>query len=469
MKSRFVVAGLTLVLGGCGAFGDPNAPDRTPAAEKWFQRAQSSYKAGDIEDAEQAAESALGAAPHDREVRVLAGKIALARLDYRRAIHVTKGLEGSEALGISGRAKWYAGDLDGAADDLEQLVRDPEVRDPWARDIARLARRGQGRHPFEVEGGLLAAVEMPPAGAAHVVPCELNGERILALVATAAGDLIVDSNTRREPAWVSLRFGENFEVKDVPALTQDLSQASRVLGAPIKALIGVNVLRHLHATFDRRGSQFVVRRSEPPAPPHAGRIDLSYVRGGGMLMRARVSPAANGQATFLVDSTQPYLMALEPSGWERSGVSESALKPEPSQPDVMVGVLPAVQVGGFDLPGIPALKGVDPVAKQAKIDVDVDGVMGAGLLAAFRVTFVDDGRSVWLEPDPSLEMSNASERDQPKDLDDDPSGASPQPPNGEPKPGDSSPAPKLGPKPPGGSASPLKLTPPGQPGQGGRP
>src|SRR4029453_80444 len=107
---------------------------------------------------------------------------------------------------------------------------------------------------------------------------ELDGENILALVATNFGELMIDSASRKEPAWVNLRFDRRVEVKDVPALTHDLSNVSRQLGAPIKALLGINVLRHMHVTFDRRGSQFVVRKSEPPPPPEASKIPIFYDR-----------------------------------------------------------------------------------------------------------------------------------------------------------------------------------------------
>jgi len=39
---------------------------------------------------------------------------------------------------------------------------------------------------------------------------------------------------------------------------------------------------------------------------------------------------------------------------------------------------------------------------QQGIDVELGGVMGAPLLSAFRVTFGDDGRYIWMEPDPSM-------------------------------------------------------------------
>ena len=54
-------------------------------------------------------------------------------------------------------------EIERAADDLEHLVADPEVRDPWAADIAKLSRRGNGRKPFSMSGGMVAVTEMPYA------------------------------------------------------------------------------------------------------------------------------------------------------------------------------------------------------------------------------------------------------------------------------------------------------------------
>jgi hypothetical protein len=386
---------------------DPNAPNRSPLAEKWLTRSRQSFRAGDFEDARQAADNALKAAPRDRDIRIQAARIALSGLEYAQAVKLTDGIQTTDVHGIRGRAFWYAGDIDQAADELEAMLQDPAVKDPWAREVAKLARRGQGRHPFAMEGGLIAAVEMPPAGAALVVPCELEGERILALVATSIAELVVDSNSRKEPAWVNLRFADRVEVKDVPALTQDLAGMSRVLGAPIKALLGVNLLRHMHVTFDRRGAQFVVRKDEPTAPPDASRVPLWYVRGGGMLMRASFSAKDKDDAPslLLVDSSAPFPLALEDAAWRRAGIDPKTLKPEPSAQNMKAGMIPSLKLGGFDLQAIPAIEGAPLGDVQNNVDVDLGGVLGAGLLALFRVTFADEGRYVWLEPDPTMQMS----------------------------------------------------------------
>jgi hypothetical protein len=391
----------------CGPASDSETPGRTPLADKWLVRAGASYKTGDFDDAQTSASAALDVAPKDPAIRILNAKLALSHLDWQRALKLTDGLQTSDAHAIRGRAHWYAGEIDEAADELEAEVRDPSVKDPWAHQIANLARRGSGRHPFAMEGSLIADVEMPPAGAALVVPCELEGERILAVVATASGEVILDSNTRRDPAWVNLSFGDQqrIEIKDVPALTEDLSPLTRQLGAPVKALLGVNLLRHMHATFDRRGDQFVVRKDDPPAPPDASRLPLWYVRGGGMLMRGTL--ARDEKATFLVDSSQPYFIALSDPLWRGSGLDQKASQADPTRPDVRGAPLPLMRLAGFELPQVPALSSGAITGVQSNVDLDLGGVIGASLISAFRVTFGDEGRFIWMEPDMTQQMQAA--------------------------------------------------------------
>src|SRR5581483_3624966 len=128
----------------------------------------------------------------------LAARMALVRLDFQTALKLTEGLPTSEAHGIRGRAFWYLGNLEGTADELEAALSDPDLKDPWARDIARLARKGFGKHPFKMDGSVVAAVEMPQAGTALVVPCEIEGERVLAMIATSSAEVVLDSNSRKE-------------------------------------------------------------------------------------------------------------------------------------------------------------------------------------------------------------------------------------------------------------------------------
>jgi hypothetical protein len=402
-RSIWVVPALAALA--CGQ-GLPSS--RSPLADQWLVRAKSSYKSGDFDDARTAAESALRASPSDPEIRTVAARMALVRLDFATALKLTEGLQSSEAHGIRGRAHWYLGQLEQAADELEAALADPELKDPWAHDISRLARKGAGKKPFSMEGSVVAAVEMPQAGNALVVPCELEGERILAMIATSSAEVVLDSNSRKDPAWVDFRFGDDqrgaaIEIRDVPALVRDLSPLSRQLGAPVKALIGVNLLRRAHTTFDRRGDQFVVRLQDPPAPPAAGRVPLWYVRGGGMLMRAQVARREDARTTLFVDSAQAYPLALEDSVWKKAGVDPASLTPDPQMPKLKAGFVPQLTIGTFDLPKVPAyLFGPTITDSIPPLDVDLGGVLGAGLLSVFRVTFGDEGRFAWLEPDPTL-------------------------------------------------------------------
>src|SRR6478752_2502081 len=394
-----VLALVAALTAGCAAAG-PGEADWPPLAKKWFDRAEASFKAGDVEDAETAVDSALHADPHRPEIRLVAARIALAQLQYAKVQTLLKGVEGTEAASIRGRAYWYSGDIEQAADELEHLVADPEVRDPWAADIAKLSRRGIGRKPFAMSGGMVAVTEMPRVGtAALIVPLEISGEPALGLIATGTAEVVLDASKGAEPTWVSMRFGDKIEVHDVPALSRDLSGISRQVNAPIRALLGVNLLRHLHPTFDFMGGQFVVRNFEAPPPPEATAVKLSYVRGGGMLLRGGLgSTAAQTPASLLIDTSIPFPIALDDAGWKKAGVPLSSLRAVPNQGSLRQGVLPLLRLGAFDVPSVPGLAGNEPVKEREDgLGVELDGLVGSGLFASFRVTLVDGGRTMWLE------------------------------------------------------------------------
>ncbi len=406
-RSLTVLFVLSTAAAGCGPSVGAQTPARPALATQWLERAKASYRAADFDDAREAARQALASAPNDGEARELAARIALVRLDYSDALKLTEGLQSSASHGIRGRAYWYSGDVEHAADELEALLTDPTVKDAWAQDVAGLARRGGGRHPYEMDGSLVGVVEMPravdrvPLGAADVVPCELDGERILALVATGSSEVVLDSNSRHDAAWVSLRF-DRVQINDVPALVTDLTPLARQIGVPIKAMLGAQFLRHTHATFDRRGDQFVVRRRDAEPPPDASRVPLYYLRGGGMVLRATVTARDDGPIPLFVDSSKPFPLLLQEAGWKRAGVDTSTLASSPDAPGVKHGTVPMFRMGGFDLARMPALGGIDIGDLAGGSDVELAGVVGADLLAFFRVTFADDGRFIWIEPDPTL-------------------------------------------------------------------
>ena len=418
----------SVIVVGCAAAGTTEA-EWPPISKRWFDRGDASFRQGDLDDAEVASENALRVTPERPEVRLLAGRIALAKLEYARTIQILKGLESNEARSLRGRAYWYSDDIEHAADELERLVADPEVRDPWAVEIAKLARRGLGRKPFQMSGGQVGVADMPRTGStAMIVPLEINGEPGLGLIATGTPEAVVDSSGGAQANWVSMRFGESEEVRDVPALAKDLSGISRQVNAPIKILLGVNLLRHVHPTFDLIGGQFVVRRFESPPPPVATTVKLSYVRGGGMLLRGAFGTEATAaQASLLVDTSIVYPIALDAGGWKKAGVSASSLRSVPNAGGMKSGTVPMLKLGAYELPSVPGLSGDEPVKeRELGLGIELDGLIGSGLLANFRVTLADGGRTMWLEDmpreafaplDPSLTVPETPD-DAPEDLGD---------------------------------------------------
>lgn len=415
IRASFATVGATLVLisslSGCAGGAGVGEAAWPPLGKKWYDRAEASFHHGDMDDARESIDNALKVVPDRLEARLLSAKVALASLEYDRVHEALRGVETTEARSLRGRAYWYAGEVEHAADELEKLLSDPEVRDPWATEIAKLARLGAGRKPFDVSGSMVGFTEMPRAGtSALIVPLDINGEPALGLVATGKAEAVIDSSGGARASWVSLRFGERLAVRDVPVLAEDLSGISRQVNAPIKILLGVNLLRHLRPTFDFAGGQFVVRGFEPPPPPVATTVKLSYVRGGGMLVRGAFGAEQNAQpCSLMIDTTMSFPVALSNDAWKKAGVNVASLQPVPGATDLRQGVLPSLRLGAFDIPHVPGVQGESVVKeREERLGISFDGLIGSGLLAGFRVTLVDGGRTMWLEDIPAEALNAPS-------------------------------------------------------------
>jgi hypothetical protein len=101
----------------------------------------------------------------------------------------------------------------------------------------------------------------------------------------------------------------------------------------------------------------------------------------------------------LIDTSLVYPLALSTQGWSKAGVNQSSLKLITGSTTLKQGVLPTLRLGAFPIPQVPGVAGV-PMTQLAGLEMNVDGVLGAGLLANFRVTLVDRGRTMWLEAAP---------------------------------------------------------------------
>ena len=401
--SATLCVSLVLMLTACaGRSGEAAWPD---GAKQWYERGQISYQEGQIEDAELASQNALKIYPQEAKVRYLAAQVAMAQLQFTDALKYLDALMTSDAAALRARCYWYLGQMEQAADELDQLALDPEFRDPWAREIGDLARSGRGRVPFETSGGLLAVVEMPHAGTtALIVPLEVNGEPALAVVATDSAETVIDSKTGAG-SWVSLRFGGRVEVADVPAVGRDLAGISKQIGAPVKLLIGVHLLRHLYPTIDFAGHQFVVRTFEPPAPPEATTVTPSYYRGGAMVMNARFGgEQASPNASLYVNTSMRFPLALDEKGWLKAGQKHEELSAIPGARGLSQGIVGELQLGAYRVNNIPAVFGVSIAELEKRLGVQLDGAAGSGLLSTYRMTLIGKGRTLWLEDFPSAAL-----------------------------------------------------------------
>lgn len=406
-RALLAAAALALALPGCPTVVRAPTAERPPKADRWFQRASAEFRQVALDAAYDSARQALDLAPRDPEILVLNAQVALARLELDEVLRLLKGVRGSQAASLRARAHWYRGDVERAAEEVDQVLADPDVEDSWAKAIRVLALAGAGRKPFDTTAteGEVAAVEMTrTAGGAplYIVPVEINGEPVLSLVATGTSEVMLDSGSSAKPSWISMRFGRRIEVRDVPALSQDLSGLSQQLGAPIKALLGANLLRHVNATLDFRGRQFVARLFSAPPPPLASRLDVAYLRGGGMVITGHLADR-DAASALLVDTSMGFSAALDDAGWKKIGLDASKLEPLPGPgPEVRQGTLASLKLGSFTVPSVPAVLGPSFDRLEKELEVDLDGALGAGLLASFRMTLAESGRVLWLEQAPSV-------------------------------------------------------------------
>jgi hypothetical protein len=80
----------------------------------------------------------------------------------------------------------------------------------------------------------------------------------------------------------------------------------------------------------------------------------------------------------------------------------------PNQGSLRSGIVPLLRLGAFDVPGVPGLAGNEPVKeREAGLGIELDGLVGSGLFASFRVTLVDGGRTMWLEDLPREALNQA--------------------------------------------------------------
>jgi hypothetical protein len=100
-----------------------------------------------------------------------------------------------------------------------------------------------------------------------------------------------------------------------------------------------------------------------------------------------------------------FPIALDQDGWKKAGTEVSKLETIPQDTKLKQGMVPLLRLGAFDIPQVPGVYGTPIAEIERGVEVDIDGVVGSGLLAYFRVTLTDEGRAMWLEDVPQLQQS----------------------------------------------------------------
>jgi hypothetical protein len=96
----------------------------------------------------------------------------------------------------------------------------------------------------------------------------------------------------------------------------------------------------------------------------------------------------------LVDTASAFTVVLDELAWKRIGAGSQAV---PGTRGLQQTSLSRVRLGAYDIPNVPAYTGVPKADLEQRLDTDVDGLVGSGLLGAFRITWADGGKALWLE------------------------------------------------------------------------
>jgi hypothetical protein len=63
-----------------------------------------------------------------------------------------------------------------------------------------------------------------------------------------------------------------------------------------------------------------------------------------------------------------------------------------------------VKLGAFGVPSVPAVSGVAMADLEKNLGIELDGLLGSGLLSNFRVTLAEGGRTLWFEDLPNIDL-----------------------------------------------------------------
>jgi hypothetical protein len=175
-------------------------------------------------------------------------------------------------------------------------------------------------------------------------------------------------------------------MRDVPAITRDLSPIGEELGVRIDAVLGADVLLRFTTTIDFRERWVVLRRegseaaAEAPSAPYA-------MLGGFLAVEATFDGNVTGWVTL--DTAGLFPLAITDAIVTGLGRDLASLPAAPNAPNDTIKILELerIRIGAVEVQGVPAATGLVPADLTELAGVPISGMVGAGMLGEMRVTF----------------------------------------------------------------------------------
>jgi hypothetical protein len=393
---------------GCG--GTPPASSSLAAASgeqagapSWSDRAVTSYLEGDMDAAWRASQNALQLNPLDDHGMEVAARVALSRLDARATVAVLERAHGPTLLRLRARANAMLGEFAAVARDLG-AVDGQEPVDGWATAMLPLSRAATAGPYFSATGD--ASAEIPYQGAAATLPIPIvaitiDGHATNALIATSASTTVVDDDGHPSGSVIADIGLGALHVHNVPSFARDLSDIENAVHIPIGAVIGMDILLHLHATLDGPNRKLIVRTAAPEIANDSLALPFAMFQGSLLAIRATIN---DGQPQYYaLDSAAGLVLALADVAVQSMHVDPATLPLVPGSPvaNARVVDIESFHLGAAAIEHVPGVTGLVPPGLVEVAGTRIYGVIGGQFLAQFQMTFDTESNAVALRIDNS--------------------------------------------------------------------
>ncbi len=380
-----LAGGSLLAAAACGATapggGSPAVDPDDPRA--LTEEAALAWRALDPESAARSAERAVAAGGGTDALEIAArANLALGR--YDDAIDALERATSPHLRRLRARAQIGRGDFEAAARTLEG------DDDPWAESIRPALAAMGARRAYRVRGerAEVALEDLP----LPVVRVRVDAVETLALIGSGAAETVLDPSVRATAGAIdALRVGD-LRIGPVPHTVRSLEAVREALGAPIGAVLGLDLLMRLHARLDGPGRRITLLTEPEPVPADATTTAFITPTGSFLAVEARLEDRA---VWLTVDTAGIFPIALAPGVDAALGLEARDWQASDAGPSLVV--LSAIRVGSLSIEELPVIRGVLDEHHARAVGAPVAGSLGWGLLGQLVVRFDPDGRRLVFE------------------------------------------------------------------------